>query len=275
MVFESGLANSSLWWFAVQPEVAKFARACCYDRAGLGWSDASPSPRTSKEIVRELHTLLANAGIPGPYVLVGHSLGGFHVRLFAHEYPQETAGIVLVDSTHEDIYSKLPVVFVQRRRERCRLLLLRQIVSPFGVVRLFYIEPETLLPVSLRPVEVALCSRTTYVTTYRHEMLSFDESAAQVRAGSSLPQVPLAVVSGGREGSKPPPGISIEDWERDLVVHRDLQADLARRCTNSIHLTEAKSSHYVQCDAPALVVEAVRRVVEAARDNKPIQALGQ
>jgi len=72
----------------VQPEVAKFTRVCSYDRAGLGWSDTGPSPRTARQIVGELPTLLKNAGIPGPYVLVSHSAGGHNVRLFAHEYPQ-------------------------------------------------------------------------------------------------------------------------------------------------------------------------------------------
>jgi pimeloyl-ACP methyl ester carboxylesterase len=108
VVLDAGVCDCSLNWCLVQPEVAKFTRVCSYDRAGMGWSDAGPSPRTSEVIVRELHTLLTNAGIAGPYVLVGHSFGGYNVRLFAHDYPEEVVGLVLVDSAHEDQWPMLP-----------------------------------------------------------------------------------------------------------------------------------------------------------------------
>ena len=100
VVMDSGLPGSSLSWRLVQPEVAQFARVCSYDRAGLGWSEAGPKPRTSQQVVEELHTLLASAGIEAPYVLVGHSFGAFTARLYASTYPKEVAGLVLVDPLH-------------------------------------------------------------------------------------------------------------------------------------------------------------------------------
>src|SRR3989454_1075347 len=100
VVMDSGFPGTSLSWTFVQPEVAKFTRACSYDRAGLGWSDAGPMPRTSRQIVDELHTLLRNARVEGPYVLVGHSFGTFTVRLYASTYPDEVAGMVLVVPTY-------------------------------------------------------------------------------------------------------------------------------------------------------------------------------
>jgi alpha/beta hydrolase fold len=87
VVLESGLGGSSLDWRLVQPELGKTTRVCAYDRAGMGWSDPSPQPRTPRQIADELHTLLTHAGIAGPYVLVGHSLGGKNVRLFALTHP--------------------------------------------------------------------------------------------------------------------------------------------------------------------------------------------
>ena len=84
------------------PDVAKFARVCSYDRAGYGWSSAGPMPRTSGEIARELHALLMASGEKGPYVLVGHSFGGYNVRVYTGKYPAEVAGLVLVDASHED-----------------------------------------------------------------------------------------------------------------------------------------------------------------------------
>src|SRR5215217_6700371 len=99
VVMDSGLGGGLLDWQTVQPKVAKFARVCSYDRSGLGWSESGPKPRTSPQIVEELHTLLENAGVGCPYVLVGHSFGGANAQLYAAEYPKEVAGIVLVDST--------------------------------------------------------------------------------------------------------------------------------------------------------------------------------
>src|SRR5882724_5526479 len=100
VVFESGMGASCLSWTRVQPQVAQFTRAVSYDRAGHGGSDPAREPRTAQQIALELHTLLDAAGVPGPYVLVGHSFGGYVNRAFAHLYRDEVAGMVLVDSVH-------------------------------------------------------------------------------------------------------------------------------------------------------------------------------
>src|SRR5918993_4763941 len=96
VVMDSGLGGTVLDWQRVQPELAKSTRVCTYDRAGMGWSDPGPQPRTSRQIVSELHTLLGNAGIEGPYVLVGHSFGGVNMQLYASRHPDEVAGMVVV-----------------------------------------------------------------------------------------------------------------------------------------------------------------------------------
>lgn len=103
VILDSGLTFTRHSWDQVGPQLSQFTRVCTYDRAGLGDSD-SPSkfPRTSQQIVRELETLLVNARIVGPYVLVGHSFGGFNVRLYASQHPDQVAGIVLIDPSHED-----------------------------------------------------------------------------------------------------------------------------------------------------------------------------
>jgi pimeloyl-ACP methyl ester carboxylesterase len=85
---------------------SKFARVCSYDRAGMAWSAPGVQPRTSQQIVKELHTLLGNAGVQAPYVLVGHSLAGINMQLYASQYPNEVAGMVLVDSSHENQFSR-------------------------------------------------------------------------------------------------------------------------------------------------------------------------
>jgi pimeloyl-ACP methyl ester carboxylesterase len=104
VVMDAGLCQVMKTWDRVVPEIAKFAQVVVYDRAGLGGSDLGPRPRTSQQNVNELHALLSNAGIPGPYVLVGHSVGGLNVRLFASQYPAEVAGVVLIDASYEEQY---------------------------------------------------------------------------------------------------------------------------------------------------------------------------
>ena len=94
VVIETGAGESCLGWQLIQPEIAKFARVISYDRAGYAWSDASPFPRTSENIIKELHTMLHNANVPGPYILVGHSFGGLNIQLFANTYPGEVAGVI-------------------------------------------------------------------------------------------------------------------------------------------------------------------------------------
>ncbi len=100
VVMDAGLGDSSVTWALVQPEVATFTRACSYDRPGYGWSDGANVPRDSQAVARQLHALLAGAGIPGPYLLVGHSFGGLNQLVFHSLYPSEVAGMVLVDSSH-------------------------------------------------------------------------------------------------------------------------------------------------------------------------------
>src|SRR5215212_7811162 len=108
VVFESGLANMSADWGNVLPQVAATTRACAYDRGGIAWSDDGPLPRDPRQIATELHMLLEKAGVDGPYVLAGQSFGGLYARMFADRYPDEVAGMVLVDASHPDMWVRLP-----------------------------------------------------------------------------------------------------------------------------------------------------------------------
>ncbi len=117
VILDSGLGGNSLEWSLIQPKLAKFIHVCSYDRAGQGWSDESPLARTSQNIVDELHRLLHKAEVPGPYILVGHSSGGINMRLYASRYPNEVAGVVLVDSAHEDQLKKNPITLPNKTVE--------------------------------------------------------------------------------------------------------------------------------------------------------------
>lgn len=166
VVLDAGLGGSSETWSEVFEPVSRFTSVVAYDRAGVGRSDPGPVPRTSSTIVGELHRLLQESGVPPPYVLVGHSFGGLNVRLFAHRYPDEVAGLVLVDATHEDFPSRESLLRSpgEWRRLGTSLLLVREAV--------------------------------------RAEYDAMPESTAEVRAEASLPSVPVVVLTAGRfEGS--------------------------------------------------------------------------
>ncbi|MGH6635885.1 MAG: alpha/beta fold hydrolase, partial [Gammaproteobacteria bacterium] len=115
IVLDSGVGGFSLEWTKIETDLAPEFRVCSYDRAGYGWSDPGPVPRTTARIVEELHTLLSRAAVPGPYVLVGHSFGGYNMLRFAKKYPQEAAGLVLVDSSHPKQFRYFPSASRQLR----------------------------------------------------------------------------------------------------------------------------------------------------------------
>ena len=139
VILETGLGGTSADWGFVQPEAARFTRVCSYDRAGMGYSDPGPSPRTAGRIARELVELLERSGLTAPVILVGASIGGLTVRLFASEYAEHVAGLVLVDATPEDQLDPVPglAAFVP-------------LLASTGILRLlgvsFGIDAESLAP---------------------------------------------------------------------------------------------------------------------------------
>ena len=108
VIIDSGMGGFSLEWWRTQKTLSGYVKVCSYDRAGYGWSNPGPSPRTTKRIAEELRILLKTAHIPGPYILVGHSFGGFNIRYFASQNPDMVAGMVLIDSSHPRQFERLP-----------------------------------------------------------------------------------------------------------------------------------------------------------------------
>lgn len=195
VVLDAGIGCHSLEWALVQPEIAKFTKVCSYDRAGYGWSDESPLERTSANIAVELHTLLHNAGIPGPYILVGHSFGGANIRLYASKYPDEVLGIVLVDSAHEDALNKFTMPQVNTN-----MALFLSYTGLNRIVFFFSKNQETLkmFPKDIQEMSLAQSRYTKFMKTLFSEMFSIKKSLAQLRNVSDLQDKPLIVITAAK-----------------------------------------------------------------------------
>jgi pimeloyl-ACP methyl ester carboxylesterase len=258
VILDSGLGDSYISWHKVQPQIAQFVRVCSYDRAGLGYSDSGPHPRTSKDIAGELRTLLHNAGVAPPYILVGHSMGGYDVRLYASLYRGEVAGMVLVDSSHPEQRKRLPPALNDLDASWLREQELLEFTLPFGIPRLLgFCDTD----VKARAAECNFHSAREAVA----EMKTFPVSVAQTAATGSLGNMPLAVIS--HDPDKPQP-----DLPEDLVkpinsAWQQMQEELSHLSTAGTHVIARNSGHYIQIDRPEVVIEAVRTVVDQARQS--------
>jgi len=284
VVFESGVAASSLSWSRVLPSVAAFTRACAYDRAGLGWSDSPSAPCTLARINGELRDLLRTAAVPGPYVLVGHSFGAFLVCAYASRYPDDVAGLVLLDPPsewHDTTPTQARLIWGGIQLSRIGGLLAR-----LGVVRacLAFLSggapgvPRTFvkifgpqvartlerlvgevrkLPPDVHPIVQALWCQPKCFRAMADYLGAFDETAAFVAGLTRLSDIPFVVVSCG---DQPP---------ETVAAHRSL----ARLSSRGRHLMAATSGHWIPFDDPDLVVSTIREVVDQAR-GKELSARG-
>jgi pimeloyl-ACP methyl ester carboxylesterase len=266
VILDAGSGGMSAQWVRVQQEVSGTTRVCAYDRAGMGWSEMGPEPRDAKQITGELHTLLTKAGIEGPYVLVGHSFGGLYMQTYAARYPDEVAGVALVDSsTDPDQFSQRSEARDSYEPQKQSVAVVPQLaqlgvslLARLGVVRLlFKLDPASPeLPPQQRAQIDALTPSTRGVSTYAGEFFAPTQTR---RLGSpgSLGNKPLAVVTAGK--SEP-------SW-------LELQDQLATLSSNSIHRVVEGATHtsleYDRSDAQATSA-AIVEVVAAVRNDRPL-----
>ena len=282
VILEAGIGDFSVEWSLVQPGVAKFARVCAYDRADDGWSDLGPHPRTMHQIVYELHTLLDGAGVRPPFVLVGHSYGGWLVRLYANKYPSEVAGMVLVEAGADDPVRMLgdgklrhssdlvtgkPIPPVKTSNP------VREGDLPPGVVTQLEAAARQFGPRANEPPRDKLPAdaqrmRTWAYSHVRHWLqgdnpFEADELAIlrAERAKSEHPygDMPLVVLTRGISDEEGPDSRAMED------EHRRDHAAVAKFSRVGRMVVAAHSGHHIQLDEPELVVTTIQQVVTAAR----------
>jgi pimeloyl-ACP methyl ester carboxylesterase len=265
VILDSGLGDTYLSWRKVQPEIAKLARVCSYDRAGLGFSEASYGDRTSKVIAEQLHDLLQAANVASPYILVGHSMGGYDVRLYASLYPADVAGMVLVDSSHPDQENRMPAEIKNMQGSWEREALFLEFSMPIGIPRLMgFCEDEP----ALRAAECNWHSSHEGLA----EMKAFRDSAAQTAATGSLGSMPLAVLS--HDPDKPSSELPADLAKPMNDAWEKMQEELTHLSSRGTQVIAKNSSHYIQLDRPDIVIDAVRNVVQQARQLQAASAQG-
>jgi pimeloyl-ACP methyl ester carboxylesterase len=286
VVLIAGSGDFSFDWSLVQPDVSRFTRVCSYDFAGFAWSDPGPTPRTMRQDAYELHTLLKAAQIKGPYVLVGHSLGGLLARIYAAEYPSEIAGMVLVDSTHEDT-----TLLLQGKPMR-----MRELARPVGIPAVQTIKTSPPKPATQQEIEQfenqlkksgppkirapfdklpALSQSMRLWALSQPPKVSPSEGffAEELQAiylnrakqPHPLGDRPLIVLLPKFQYGNPPAGISAEEWKRINDEKRQQKLGFTDLSRNSKLIVAEKSGHHIQLDEPQVVIDAIRAVAQAAK----------
>jgi pimeloyl-ACP methyl ester carboxylesterase len=262
VVLDTLSGGVSAYWAWVQPDIVRTTRVCVYDRAGRAWSSATPSVHVDQG-VEKLHSLLTNAGEQGPYVLVGHSIGGLYALLFAHTYPQETAGVVLIDSSHPDQHSRYPEL-IESDKAALGMMQMATWAARLGVARLYFDLGGKLdmgdLPPQAFAEASAWGSRADHFQSIVEEIqlaeANFDYAHTTL---GDLGALPLAVVSADTVTTAN--GDMFAKWS-------DLQADLVTLSTHSVHISVPDSNHtslVFHPDHAVVTAQAILDVVDTVR----------
>jgi pimeloyl-ACP methyl ester carboxylesterase len=277
IILEAGIAASCLNWTSVQAELARFTRVCSYDRAGLGWSDPACSERTVFHAVDELHALITAAQIPAPFILTGHSFGGLLVRCYAVRYPDQVAGLVLLDPLAATEWLDPSEAQWNTLRRGAKLSRRGALLARFGVVRFGLAALSSGLQLIPKLVarlassgsgesaiarlvrEVQKMPRETWPIVQAHwcqpksflgmanYLESLPASASEASACGDLPgHIPVSILSASNSSAA-------QLAERDAVKRRSLHGK---------HIIAVKSGHWIHFDEPDLVIQAIREMVD-------------
>ncbi len=264
VILEAGGGSSSVQWWPLQEQLAEFSHVCIYDRPGFGWSDPSPTELSFEDGARDLKALLTAAEVPGPYILVGHSKGGLHVRTYARLYPEDVAGILLLDAAEEEsIFATSNLEFVEQSLKESQAPL---ILSRFGIMRLLLRFSPDAIPIPDLPEEL--------VQPYHRELARPDTWEAAISGGAAYRLTPTELRVAGGFGS-------LDDIPLIVITHGipftggqafqeefwpAAQERLASLSSNSELIVAENSGHSIMWDEPALVVDTVQRLISKTDD---------
>ena len=262
VVLDAGLGELSLSWAQVQEQLSQHTRVCSYDRAGMGWSEEGPKPRTYMRIADELHTLLHAGDEQGPYVLVGHSAGAHTVRFFVQKYPSEVTGIVLEDAGYEGILLNREATVIAEQIQRgyasyAHLGFWRYILSLNLVTTL---AQEIGVPLSSIPPEVINNIEVGYSPKSIHT--TADELAAIYETALALNATKVP----GAWGDKPAIVLSADNEIAHMAGLPQHHQELASLSTRGEHIL-VPSGHAIHYEHPEIVVEAILDVINIVRQG--------
>lgn len=271
-----------LSWYAVQPEIAKFTRACTVDSAGIGWSDSGPSPRDADQVSKELNLVLTRGNVSPPYILIGHSRGAFYLRVYATRFHNDVAGMVLVDPEHEDTLKRIPE-FSLSPTVRAELRL-GPLLTRIGFVRLAglcgarnWVEGSgQAIPPEIEKMSVAVECRTSFVQSEADYQWALEPSAEEARISGTLGNIPLVVIS--RDPSYYPSRDNESSKASDIRVEEiwaDLQREQLKLSSNSKQIIAKGAGHGVPSQRPDVIIDAVQSLVQnwrlASSENKSMR----
>jgi pimeloyl-ACP methyl ester carboxylesterase len=266
ILLEAGSGETSLSWRKIPEELAKSATVVSYDRAGYAWSESAPSERTGDNIVRELHTALQNEGIKGPYLLVGHSLGGMYARLFAQTYRNEVTGLVLVDARPENDEREAKPIYDEENFAGNPPASVLKLLKRSGVLRLFKdVLLEGLVAEEDRDRFINVISKPSYFEAKDKEgaLASVTEDAIR---GQDLGTLPVRVIARTLPPDYAAAGISSGNAKKLEDIWQNGQRGMLHISTDSKLITAARSGHMVIHDEPELVVETIQSLLTAKQD---------
>jgi pimeloyl-ACP methyl ester carboxylesterase len=255
------------FWSEIQPAIAKFTTACWYDRAGEGWSDAGPYPRTSLSIAKDLHDLMHRSSLPAPYVIAGWSFGGLTVRVFNGMYPEDIAGMVLIDSAHEDEPIRAPKFFLSNTAPtyaRYPLHLLFQVAEWSGALRL--LQPSRNLDAATHQAIIrALSQQPKSIVTDMTTGLFVPESYKQAQDLARPGNKPLIVLTAGKPQPWNDPKMARQAAAYQQVWIHEIQSKLTLLSSRGKQIIVENSDHGIPDEAPDAVISAIRDVTMSAR----------
>lgn len=276
VVMEMGSGEPAALFRPIQNKVAELTRACSYDRPGIGWSEANVELHTIQDRAAELYTLLRNANVAGPYVLVAHSYGGLIVRNLVRDHPADVRGLVLVDTAEEGVVFRPD--FLKAIEKALAVRWRDELLARFGVTRFRFALMQGQLGIrndlfgDVRGEMIAFYSKASFVRTITDEGRSYllvpDDMRSPAGFGS-LSTLPVIVIRHGQPSDSilVPPDVSQDEFEKLWAQGQDRLNNLS---TNSELIVATKSSHMVNFDQPEQVIDATKRVVTAVRDSVPI-----
>lgn len=273
VIFDAGAGGPGYLWSDIQTRVANETQACWFDRAGFGWSDPGPFPRTSAAMSADLHELLHRSGVPAPYIYVGHSLGGLNARVYNAMYPTDLAGVVFVDAAHEDEPRRAPKFMLGHSAPKYLwhpIWIAVQAARLFGLIRLTTPRPAL-------PADPTQRTKEQIIDALRRQPKSIaaladasgPASYSQAESAPGFGDRPVVVLTRGKVSSAPNPSEMDREYNAYLQVWmHEIQPKLARLSTHGRQIIVESSGHDIPAEAPDAVVAAVHDVLSQIRATR-------